>query len=82
MDVHFTVAKRRLKNLVRHPVDLSIIERSVILAHEATKRALFFLKAYSLHSKEIPKIENSTLLQCLNYVGEFERKERKKTQRL
>lgn len=43
MDVQYIVAKCRLKNIVRHPENLRVIERKFFLAHEATKRAFFFL---------------------------------------
>lgn len=67
-DIHYTVAKCKLKNIVRHPEDLEAIERTVVLIHEAVKRAYLFLKAYSLHCNKMPKIEQSTLVQCLNKV--------------
>ena len=39
-----------------------------LLAHEAFKRWLFFLRLYCLYTRDIPEINVSTMQQCLNQV--------------
>ncbi len=67
-DLIFYTIKSKLRTVIHSPEVLCKLGDVVLLAHEAFKRAMFFLRLFCLSTGLVPEMSVSTMRQCLNMV--------------
>ena len=69
--LQFCTVKCKLSSILsggRAPPALDVFLREAVTAHEMTKQATAFFKAYCLCSNEVPPVCHSTMVACLQQV--------------
>jgi len=64
----FCTVKSKLSTVVRNVDVQNKVKEVALLAHEAFKRGLFFLRLFCLSTEVIPEMNVSTMRQCLRQV--------------